>query len=120
MPITALNGDYPTIKQGFDVAIARNCDCVIMPGTYDLVAEGISGKGYILPKRTYGYGATLVCRLSDEDWNLSPLNASVYSEGAEVYGLEVICANCRYCIHDDMGERKQIRNKILWFLHVPC
>lgn len=112
-------GDYPTIKQGFEVAAALDVDCVIMPGTYDLVSEGISGKGYTLPKRTYGYGATLVCRLSEEDWNLSPLNVSVYSTGAEVYGLTVICANCRYCIHDDMGAMvKQSYHNVFKDLHL--
>lgn len=112
-------GDYPTIKQGLEVATALDVDCVIMPGTYDLVSEGISGKGYTLPKRTYGYGATLVCRLSEEDWNLSPLNVSVYSTGAEVYGLTVICANCRYCIHDDMGAMvKQSYHNVFKDLHL--
>ena len=112
-------GDYPTIKQGFEIATALDVDCVIMPGTYDLVSEGISGKGYYLPKRVYGYGATLVCRLEEEDWNLSPLNVSVYSEGAEVYGLEVICANCRYCIHDDMGAMvKQSYHNVFKDLHL--
>ena len=112
-------GDYPTIKQGFEIATALDVDCIIMPGTYDLVAEGISGKGYRLPKRTFGYGATLVCRLNEEDWDLSPLNVSVYSTGAEVYGLTVICSNCRYCIHDDMGAMvKQSYHNVFKDLHL--
>lgn len=96
--------DYPTIKEGFEVARILGKGVIITAGTYDLVSEGISGSGYILPKKVYGYGVTLVCNLQNEDWSLSPLNCS-YSDpmDVEVYGLTVICSNCRYNIHDDMG-----------------
>lgn len=96
--------NYPTIKEGFEIAISLNKAVIIEPGTYDLVSEGISGIGYILPKKVVGYGVTLLCNLPEENWNLSPLNCSYTSPmDVEVYGLTVICSNCRYNIHDDMG-----------------
>ena len=96
--------EYPTIKEGFEKAIKRNKGVIIKPGTYDLVSEGISGIGYILPKKVIGYGAILRCDLPEENWTLSPLNCDYTSPlDVEVYGLTVICSNCRYNIHDDMG-----------------
>lgn len=99
-------GDYATIKEGFAYAVATNQKVKILPGTYDLVAEGIesTNKGYILPKEVIGYGAILVCRLSSENWRISPLNVNDACPETKVYGLTVIAANCRYCIHDEMGE----------------
>ncbi|MGO5010787.1 hypothetical protein ACTQ5K_02715 [Niallia sp. Sow4_A1] len=94
---------YPTIKEGFEYARANDKSVIINPGTYNLVEEGISGIGYILPKKVYGYGVTLLCNLPTENWSLSPLNVGYTTKGAEVYGLTVICSNCRYNIHDDMG-----------------
>lgn len=95
--------DYPTIKAGLEYAVNNNLGVIIEAGTYDLVAEGISGKGYYMPKEIRGYGAILLCDLPTEDWTLSPLNTVVGSKGHKVYGLTVICSNCRYCIHDEMG-----------------
>ena len=95
---------YPTIKEGFTYAVNNNRGVIIKPGTYDLVSEGISGNGYTLPKKVVGYGVILTCNLSSEDWTLSPLNCNYLGPmNVEVYGLTVICSNCRYCIHDDMG-----------------
>lgn len=107
--------DYPTIKAGFEKAVALNKGVLIKPGTYDLVSEGISGIGYVLPKKVVGYGVTLLCNLPTENWALSPLNCSYTSPlDVEVYGLTVICSNCRYNIHDDMGA--MTRNK--YYHHV--
>lgn len=79
----------------------------ITPGKYDLVAEGISGNGYILPKKVIGYNATLVCHLPNENWDLSPLNTDYRYDAFEVYGLTVDIENCRYCINDEMGARTE-------------
>ena len=98
-----LNGDFKTIKDGFKYAFENDLTAIIEPGVYDLVSEGISGIGYIAPKEVYGYGVTLLCNLEEENWLLSPINISPNSKGSKIYGLTIICSNCRYCIHDDMG-----------------
>ena len=97
------NGDFKTIKDGFKYAFENDLTAIIEPGVYDLVSEGISGIGYIAPKEVYGYGVTLLCNLEEENWLLSPINISPNSKGSKIYGLTIICSNCRYCIHDDMG-----------------
>lgn len=95
---------YPTIKEGFEYAVTHNLGVEIKHGTYDLVEEGISGIGYILPKKVVGYGVTLICNLPKENWELSPLNCDYTNPlNVEVYGLKVVCSNCRYNIHDDLG-----------------
>ena len=97
------NGDFKTIKEGFKYAFENDLIAIIEAGVYDLVSEGISGIGYIAPKEVYGYGVTLLCNLEEENWLLSPINISPNSKGSKIYGLTIICSNCRYCIHDDMG-----------------
>lgn len=94
---------FTTIKDGFAYAVAHGLSVIIKAGVYNLVAEGINGNGYILPKKVIGYGAKLICDLPSENWALSPLNVDTNGTGTEVYGLEVECSNCRYCIHDEMG-----------------
>lgn len=98
-------GDYTSIKEAFEYARANNKYVIIKPGVYDLVAEGISGQGYLLPKKVIGYGAKLVCNLENENWDLSPLNVDWQYAKHEVYGLEIECSNCKYCIHDEKGAR---------------
>ena len=97
------NGNFKTIKEGFEYAIKNDMKVKIESGVYDLVKEGISGKGYFAPKEIWGYGVTLICELEEENWELSPINISMDSEESKIYGLTIICNNCRYCIHDDMG-----------------
>ena len=98
-------GDYTTVKEAFEYARANDKYVIIKPGTYDLVEEGISGEGYLLPKKVIGYGAKLVCNLENENWDLSPLNVDWQYAEHEVYGLEIECSNCKYCIHDEKGAR---------------
>lgn len=97
------NGNFKTIKEGFEYAFKNDMKVKIESGVYDLVKEGVSGKGYFAPKEIWGYGVTLICELPEENWELSPINISMDSEGSKIYGLTIICNNCRYCIHDDMG-----------------
>lgn len=103
--VVGATGDYQTVKEGMEVANSLNRELVILPGTYDLVSEGITGIGYIAPKKIYGYGATLTCHLADENWNLSPLNIN---KSTEIYGLTIIASNCRYCVHDDRGNESNV------------
>ncbi|HHD2787576.1 TPA: BppU family phage baseplate upper protein [Clostridium perfringens] len=97
------NGDFNTIKEGFKYAFENDMKVKIESGVYNLVDEGISGEGYLAPKEILGYGVTLICDLPEENWELSPINISMDSKGSKIYGLTIICNNCRYCIHDDMG-----------------
>ena len=104
--VGASGADFASVGEAFTYAIAHDKCVKILPGVYNLVAEGISGIGYLLPKKVEGYGAKLVCNLDEEDWNLSPLNTHSGYDTIEVYGLEVECDNCRYTIHDDPGGTK--------------
>lgn len=97
------NQKFKTIKEGFKYAFENDLSVLIEQGVYDLVEEGINGIGYIAPKEVYAYGVTFLCHLQTEDWLLSPINISPNSKGSKIYGLTIICSNCRYCIHDDMG-----------------
>ncbi len=112
-------GNFSTIKEGFEYALLNGIDeVIILPGTYDLVAEGIEDyslsiynnpnlkQGYYAPKKIIGYGAVLLCELSSPNWELSPINLYFGSNGTEIYGLTIICSNCRYCIHDEMWDMK--------------
>lgn len=103
--VGATGGDFTKVGEAFAYARSNDKYVIIQPGIYNLVAEGISGNGYILPKKVIGYGAKLVCNLESEDWNLSPLNTDYRYDAFEVYGLTVECTNCRYCIHDEMGAK---------------
>ena len=103
--VGASGADYTSVKEAFAYARSHDKYVIIKPGTYDLVAEGIADGGYILPKKVIGYGATLVCHLSSENWDLSPLNTNYQYDSFEVYGLTIDCENCRYCIHDEMGAK---------------
>ena len=105
-------GDFATIKDGFVYARQNDVDeVIVLPGVYDLVAEGIenwaegyfNGYGYLVPKKVVGYGAKLVLNLDHENWNLSALYIDPRKHGSEIYGLTIEVTNCRYCIHDDMG-----------------
>ena len=97
--------DFTSVGEAFAFARLNDLEVIIKPGVYDLVQEGISGSGYILPKKVVGYGATLTCHLPSEKWELSPLNTSYLYDKHEVYGLTVDCSNCRYNIHDEMGSK---------------
>ena len=97
--------DFTSVGEAFAFARLNDLEVIIKPGIYDLVQEGISGSGYILPKKVVGYGATLTCHLPSEKWELSPLNTSYLYDKHEVYGLKVECSNCRYNIHDEMGSK---------------
>ena len=97
--------DFTSVGEAFAFARLNDLEVIIKPGIYDLVQEGISGGGYILPKKVVGYGATLTCHLPSEKWELSPLNTSYLYDKHEVYGLKVECSNCRYNIHDEMGAK---------------
>lgn len=102
--VGASDSDFTSVGKAFAFALDHDKYVIIKPGVYDLVAEGISGTGYMSPKKIVGYGAKLVCNLSEEDWNLSPINIfPTYGTNVEIYGLEIECTNCRYCIHDEMG-----------------
>lgn len=97
--------EHPTIKEGFAYARSHDKKVVIAPGTYDLVEEGIedTDSGFILPKEVHGYGVTFLCNLDTENWNISPVNISGSGQGTKLYGITIICSNCRYCIHDERG-----------------
>lgn len=97
------NADFKKIGDAFTYARENDLEVLIMPGEYDLVSEGISGNGYILPRKVTGYNAILKCHLPSENWDLSPLNTDYRYDSFEVYGLTVDIKNCRYCIHDEMG-----------------
>lgn len=103
--VGATGCDFTKVGEAFAYAREKDKYVVITEGTYDLVAEGISGNGYILPKKVVGYGAKLLCNLKSEDWNLSPLNTDYRYDAFEVYGLTIECTNCGYCIHDEMGAK---------------
>lgn len=96
--------DYPCLETGFAYAVSHNLGVIIKPGTYDYVNdEGytLSGIGPYLPKKVIGYGAKIICNLASENWKYSPLNVKPNTGGTHVEGLEVVCSNCRYCIHDE-------------------
>lgn len=99
------DADFEKVGDAFAYAREHDLEVLIMPGEYDLVAEGISGNGYILPKKVTGYNAILKCHLQNESWDISPLNTDYRYDTFEVYGLTVDIENCRYCIHDEMGAR---------------
>lgn len=105
--ITAgIGGEFEKIIEGFEYAYQNDKELVIMPGIYDIVAEGVdlSSSGMNTPKKIYGYGATIIANLSTENWVFFPLIIPYKSNyNVEIYGLTIICDNCRYCIHDDLG-----------------
>ena len=94
-------GDYSTITAGFAAATAAGKGAIILPGTYDLVSEGVSGIGLVCPKHVKGYGALIKMILPSEDWDLSALNMPQSSE-CIIEGVDVEVTNGRYCIHDEM------------------
>ena len=97
------DADFSTVKEGFSYAVANGMKVLIQPGTYDLIAEGATGEGLVLPKEVWGYGATLICKPSSKNWTISAVNVDRNGTGTKVYGLRIECENCRYCIHDEMG-----------------
>ncbi len=101
------NGTNYNIKNGLDYAVKNNLTAIINPGTYDLVEEGISGSGNKSPKHLIGYGVTLKADLPTENWEWSPLNVDYTRDETIVEGLTIEVSNCRYCIHDEMYNRKE-------------
>ena len=113
--VIGVGGDFTTVKDGLEYAHRHNIDTVIiLPGEYNLVAEGIENysfykynnpnlkEGFYATKKIYGYGAILRCELSEPNSEISPLNHYYGNDQMEIYGLTIIVANCRYCIHDEM------------------
>lgn len=101
------NGTNYNIKDGLAYAVKNGLTAIINQGTYDLVEEGISGSGNKLPKHLIGYGVTLKADLPTENWEWSPLNVDYTQEETIVEGLTIEVSNCRYCIHDEMYNRKE-------------
>lgn len=95
--------DFATVKEGFAFAVANDMKALVLPGVYDLIEEGATGEGLVLPKEVWGYGATLICKPSSKNWTISAVNVDRNGTGTKVYGLRIECENCRYCIHDEMG-----------------
>ena len=97
------DADFASVKEGFAFAVANGLKAIIQPGVYDLIEEGATGEGLVLPKEVWGYGATLVCKPSTKNWTISAVNVDKNGTGTKIYGLRIECENCRYCIHDEMG-----------------
>ena len=96
------NGDFATLVDGFAYANANDLGVVILPGTYDLVTEGVNGYGLVCPKHVKGYGAKIVLNLSNEDWDISALNMPTDKSECIIEGVDIEVTNGRYCIHDEM------------------
>lgn len=97
---------YTTVVAGFSAAVAQDKGCIILPGVYDLVSEGVSsGTGITAPKHIIGYGAKIVASLSAENWSYSAINLSTEMDEVIVEGLEIEVTNCRYCVHDEEYNR---------------
>ena len=95
-------GDFETITAGFAAAIALDSGVIILPGTYNLVSEGVSGYGLVCPKHVIGYGAKIKMILPSEDWDISAFNMPDDKPECIIEGVDIEVTNGRYCIHDEM------------------
>ena len=101
-----VGGDFATVTEGLEYAYVNEKEALILSGVYDIVAEGanLQSSGINVPKKIWGYGATIIADLPKENWLFSPLFMPYESnKDKEIYGLTIITSNSRYCIHDDLG-----------------